>query len=117
MKNFVINKSTNLNRTLLVTALSYVNPVTYLRDIENELKDSSEFKVIIDLLSSNNAKPYRFLSADIVMGELDENSFKVEDSSLDALFIAEANNIVREQANLEDNYIVSRTKKHLIVNC
>jgi Antitoxin to bacterial toxin RNase LS or RnlA len=103
------------DRVVVVFSTSYINPISYLPTIEEDLgKMASSGKVIFDLLLSNGHSFNRFVEVAVCKGKVDRRSMKVVDSSsLDKNIISKTDDFYKAHPLLvESNHILLDEEKH-----
>jgi Antitoxin to bacterial toxin RNase LS or RnlA len=106
------------DRVVVVFSTSYINPISYLPTIEEDLgKMDSSGKIIFDLLLSNGHSFNRFVEVAICNGKVDRRSMKVIDSSsLDKSIISFTDNFYKSHPSLvESNHILLDEEKHDLI--
>lgn len=77
MKNFEVLKLENSEFDYLVIATTYINPISTLSDVQNEVIEKSG-RVLFDLTLINGTSSNRYISATFENGIIDRRSFVVE---------------------------------------
>lgn len=106
------------DQVVIIFCTTYINPISYLPVIEEDLsKIYFNGKVIFDLLLSNGHSPNRFVEADVNEGKVNRCSMAVaKSSSLDEFFITKTQEFYKSHPYLiEGNSILlDEEKYHLI---
>jgi Antitoxin to bacterial toxin RNase LS or RnlA len=103
------------DRIVVVFSTTYVNPISYLPTIEEDLCEmDSSGKIIFDLLLSNGHSFNRFVEGAVCKGKVDRRSMKVVDSSsLDNIIISKTDDFYKAHPLLvESNHILLDEEKH-----
>jgi hypothetical protein len=103
------------DRVVVVFSTTYINPISYLPAIEEDLgKMDSSGKIIFDLLLSNGYSFNRFVEVAVYKGKVDRKSMKVVDSaSLDKIIISKTDDFYKSHPSLvERNHILLDEEKH-----
>ena len=111
MKNFeiIIEQS-----KCIILSTSYINPLSDLNLIENELKQKNyKGEVIFDLLLTNGKSENRFLEAKYNYG-FDQSSFIILENTYPWL-LKLSKNFYESNLNLIDNSILTTLQKFLLI--
>jgi hypothetical protein len=100
---------------IVIFCTTYVNPISYLRSIETELKNRSfNGKVIFDLLLSNGYTSNRFIQAKVVNHKIDKNSMKVVNSVSDFILEKSREFYIKNKNFVEDSSLIDEEKRRLL---
>lgn len=103
------------DQVVVVFATTYVNPISYLPTIEEDLGNmGSSGKIIFDLLLSNGHSFNRFVEGATYDGKIDWKSMKVVDSdNLDKIVINKTEDFYKSHPSLvESSNILLGEEKH-----
>lgn len=103
----------------IIFCTTYVNPISHLPNIEQELKKMNfNGKVIFDLLLSNGYTSNRFVEANVFKAKVDRRSMKViAPSSIDNSLIDKTYDFYKTHPYLLDNNnILLDEEKYYLVN-
>lgn len=106
------------DQVVVIFCTTYINPISYLPAIEEDLsKISFSGKIIFDLLLSNGYSPNRFVEADVCEAKVNRRSMRVIDSSsLDESLIGKTHNFYKFHPYLveSNNILLDEEKYHLV---
>lgn len=93
------------DQVVLAVCTTYINPISYLPIIEEDLsRINFTGKIIFDLLLSNGYNTNRFVEADVNEAKVDRKSMKVIDiSSLDKTLIDRTYKFYKTHSDLVNN--------------
>jgi hypothetical protein len=104
------------DKFVVIFCTTYVNPISYLPSIENDLKKALfNGKVIFDLLLANGYTSNRFIQASVVDNKIDKGSMKV---------INRVSNLVLEKSRefyknnrsfIEDSSLTDKEQQELLM--
>lgn len=106
------------DRVVVIFCTTYINPISYLPVIEEDLgKMNFSGKIFFDLLLSNGFSLNRFVEADVSEAKVNRRSMKVVDpDSIDESLIETAFDFYRSHPYLVENNVIllEDEKYHLI---
>lgn len=106
------------DRVVVIFCTTYINPISYLPIIEEDLsKKNFSGKIIFDLLLSNGYNSNRFVEADVCEAKVNRRSMKVIDSStLDELLLEKTHDFYKSHPYLveSNSILLDEEKYHLI---
>jgi hypothetical protein len=105
------------DKVVIVFSTTYVNPISYLPKIEEDLRNNIfTGKVIFDLLLSNGYSSNRFIEVNINNSKIDRSSMKVIESyTIEKDFLDKTHEFYRSHPHLlENNFILLDEEKNLI---
>jgi Antitoxin to bacterial toxin RNase LS or RnlA len=104
--------------TAVVFANSYVNPISFLQYIEEQLASLNfSGEVVLDLLLSNGHASNRTIAGHMADGRIDRKAFKVvEFNSLDAAVLEKIKAFYKSNGALvQSNFILSDEEKETLL--
>ena len=108
------------NHTVIVFSMTYINPISYLPNIEEDLgKMNFSGKLIFDLLLSNGNSSNRFVEVTVNKAKIERRSMKViEHSSLEPYLIKKSREFYMSHQFIVDssNILLDEEKFNLIYN-
>ncbi|MBE9009275.1 type II toxin-antitoxin system RnlB family antitoxin [Pseudanabaenaceae cyanobacterium LEGE 13415] len=107
------------DETAVVFGTTYINPISYLPAIEEDLgKLGFSGQIVFDLLLSNGFRPNRFVEADVIEAKISRPSMRVvEISSLDETVIEKTYEFYKSHPNLvESNNILMEEEKYYLIH-
>ncbi|GAB1539942.1 hypothetical protein NUACC21_26110 [Scytonema sp. NUACC21] len=106
-------------QVVAIFCTTYVNPISYLPIIEEELiRLNFSGKIIFDLLLSNGYSSNRFIEAEVCKTKVNRSSMKVINSSnLDEFFIKRTQEFYKSHPELvENNNILQDEEKYYLIH-
>ena len=108
------------NHTVIVFSMTYINPISYLPNIEEDLgKMNFSGKLIFDLLLTNGNSSNRFVEVNVKKAKIERRSMKViEHSSLEPCLIKKSREFYTSHQFILDssNILLDEEKFNLIYN-
>jgi hypothetical protein len=107
------------DRVVVIFCTTYINPISYLPIIEEDLsKINFSGKIIFDLLLSNGYNSNRFVEADVCEAKVNRRSMKVIDSStLDEFLLEKTYDFYKSHPYLvESNSILLDEEKYYLIH-
>lgn len=105
-------------QVVVIFCTTYINPISYLPIIEEDLsKINFSGKIIFDLLLSNGYNSNRFVEADVIEAKVNRRSMKVIDSStLDECLLGKTHEFYKSHPYLvESNSILLDEDKYNLI--